>query len=220
MSLRNFLFIAAVLCALTLAHQADADESSTNTVDTPTNSAAAPASSPTFSVSLRPGETIGDYQVMRAFLTAGTNEIAFTIPNGFRMDASNPDRIVLTDGSSAIFITIRLSGPPYPDAASQVDFFRGRALSRFPGAKIASQSSEIAANHSGPAFDLEWLSSSGSPQAARIAFIPCAAGVLEFSVLTQKANFKDADTYLSSLMVSVRTNEAGKIVIRPEPGYS
>ncbi len=216
MSRHNRLFTAFLLGAFLFVTRVLADE--------------APGASPApvattnrtaFNATLRGGETIGDHQVNRAFLTIGTNEIAFTVPAGFYMDASNPQKIVLTDSTSDYFITVRVSGSANAEAGSaQVDYFRGTALNRFPQAKITSQTSEFAANHSGPSFDMEWLTSNGGGQSVRIAFIPCAAGVLEFSILTRSANFKTARTYLSVLMSSVRNNETGKLVITPEPDYS
>jgi hypothetical protein len=216
MSRHNTLCAAFLLSTLALATRASAEE-------TP---AASPAPAATtnhtaFNATVRGGETVGDSQVHRTFLTIGTNEIAFTIPSGFFMDASNPQKILLTDPDSNYFITVRVLGQAGIEAgAAQVDYFRGMALNRFPQAKITSQSSQFAANHSGPSFDLQWLTANGGAQSARIAFVPCAAGVLEFSILTRTANFKAAQTYLTVLMTSVLSNETGKIVIIPQPGYS
>lgn len=216
MSRRNRLIAAFLLGAFVFATRVLADETSGDASPAPV-----PATNHTaFNASVRGGETIGDHQVHRAFLTIGTNQIAFTVPTGFFMDASN-QKIVLTDSSSDYFITVRVLGSPTAEAgAAQLDYYRGAALNRFPQAKITSQSSEFAANHSGPSFDMQWLTSNGGAQSVRIVFVPCAAGVLEFSILTRSANFKTAKTYLSVLMSSVRSNETGKLVITPEPDYS
>jgi hypothetical protein len=213
MSHRNHLFAALLLGALLVAVRASAGEPLSD-------STAAATNQPALSVSLRGGETVRGHQVERAYLSVGTNEIVFIVPTSFRMDASDPQKILLTDNTGGCFITVRISGAPHPDAAAQSDFFKAEALSRFPGAKISSQSSEFAANHSGPAFNLEWDGSSGSEQSVRIVFVPCAAGILEFSVLARTVDFKDAQTYLSLLINSVRSNETGKIVIIPEPDFS
>jgi hypothetical protein len=213
MSHRNPFFAALALGALLFATRLPASEPPSNSTTPATNR-------PVFSASLRAGETVGDRQIQRAFLTIGTNELAFVIPAGFRMDASNPEKIVLTDNGGTYFLTVRVSTQPYPDAASAPDFFKARALNRFPAAKISSESSEFAANHSGPAFNLDWLSPNGVAQSARIAFVFSPAGILEFSVLSRTSDFKDAQTYLSLLMVSVRSNETGKLVIIPDPDFT
>lgn len=214
MSRHNHFLAALSLSVLALAVPAYADEAPAPSPVATTNPP------PAFNATVRGGETVGDHQVHRAFLTIGTNQIAFTIPGGFYMDASNPQKIILTDANSDYFISVRVITGQAPDTAQPEDYFRGTALSRFPQAKITSQTSQFAANHSGPSFDMEWLTSSGGAQSARIAFIPCKAGVLEFSILTRSINFKTAQTYLSVLMSSVRNNETGKLVITPQPDYS
>jgi hypothetical protein len=170
--------------------------------------------------SLRPGETVGDHQIRRAFLSVGTNEIVFIVPTSFRIDATDPQHIELTDRTDSYFITVRVTPTPPVEGDEQSVYFRGLALNRFPGAKISSESSEFAGIHSGPAFNLDWSGASGGTQSARIVFIPTAAGVLEFCVLTRADHFKDAQLYLTILLGSVSTNEAGKIVIRPRPNFS
>jgi len=215
MSRHNTLFAAFLLGTAILATAAFADE--------PSAASSAPAATTNytaFNATVRGGETIGDYQIHRAFLTLGTNQIVFTIPTGFFMDASNPGKIVLTDPDSNYFITVRVLGRPTTEAGAEADYYRGTALNRFPQAKITSQTSQFAANHSGPCFDMQWLTANGGAQSARIAFVPCAAGVLEFSILTRTPNFKTAQTYLTVLMTSVLSNETGKIVIIPQPPYS
>lgn len=175
---------------------------------------------PAFNASLRAGETVGAHQVQRAFLTVGTNQIAFIVPTGFFMDASNPQKIVLSDDAGEYFITVRVTNPQIPSEGSPDDFFKAIVLNRFAGAKISDQFSARIANHAGTAFDLQWMSPKGGQQSTRIAFVPTAAGVLEFSILSRVVNFKDAQGYLSGLMSSVRSNETGKLVIDPLPDFS
>ena len=211
MSSRNYFFRALILGGLLFASRAFADETPQETPTPATNR-------PAFNASVRGGETVGDQQIQRAFLTIGATQIAFIIPTGFFMDASDTQKIVLADSSGHCFITVRVH--PKSEVNSDADFFKAQALSRFPGAKISSESSESAVNHFGPAFNLEWAGPNGGPESVRIAFIPCAAGVLEFSVLTPSANFKDAQLYLTVLLSSLRTNESGKLVIVPVPTTS
>jgi hypothetical protein len=213
MSRRNYFFPALVLGTLLFASRAEADETLPG--------ASAPATNrPAFNASLRGGETIGERQVQRAFLTLGNTQIAFVIPTDFSMDASDSQKIVLSDNAGRYFITLRIHPSSGMPADSSPDSFKIQALSRFPGAKISSESSENAASHSGPAFNLDWLSPNGGRESARIAFIPCPGGILEFSVLSRSASFKDAQLYLTVLLSSVRTNESGKLVIVPLPGVS
>ena len=195
-----------MLGGLLFASRGLADEAPQETVTPATNR-------PAFNASVRGGEQNGDHQVQRAFLNIGAAKLAFIIPTDFFMDASDPQKIVLSDSGGNCFITVRTH--PTSEANANSDFFKAEALTRFPGAKISSESSESAGNHSGPAFNLQWSGPSGETQSARIAFIPFGAGVLEFSVLTRSAKFKDAQLYLTVLLSSLRTNESGKLVIVP-----
>jgi hypothetical protein len=149
----------------------------------------------------------------------GTNLIAFIVPTGFRMDASGANKLVFSDDSGDFFITVRLTSTT-PPAGSEIDFFKNQALSHYPGARISNQFAAYAAGHSGQTFDLAWMNSNGGAQSARIAFVSSPAGTLEFSVLTRTVNFGDAQRYLTVLMSSVRSNETGKLIIKPLPDYS
>ncbi len=209
MSHHNRIFTAAALAVLLLTLRASADEPSLESSATATNK-------PGLKATLRGGETIGKHQVQRAFLDSGTNKIVFIVPGGFWVDASSPQKIVLTATDKNCFITVRV----LPGAGSDPSFFRQQVLSLYPGAKITQEATEFVANHSGLAFNLEWLNPNGVAQSARISFIPTAAGVLEFSVLTRSADFKDARMHFESLLSSVQTNEGGKIVIVPLPDFS
>jgi hypothetical protein len=210
MSHRNARLIAAWMlgAALFVTHETFAEEGASAT------------NRPAFGASLRGGETVGDHQVQRVFLDVGTNQFAFIVPTGFRMDASDPQKIVLSDNAGTCFLTVRISSLRIPPAPSPDKFFQTEALSRFPGARITAEASDFAAGHSGDALDLEWTGTGGTKESARVAFIPCAAGVLEFSALARTVNFKDAQMYLTVLMTSVRSNETGKLVITPLPDFS
>jgi hypothetical protein len=203
-----------MICGLGLAVRASAGEPAVP------ESSTAKTNKPAYNTSLRAGETVGIHQIQRAFLTVGTNEIAFIIPGEYRLDASNPERILLTDNVNGGFITVRIGSRPEGETGAEAGFYKAQALSRFPGAKIIEESMDMVANHSGPAFNLFWLNSEGVAQSARIDFIPTAAGVLELSVMSQSAHFKDARNSFEILQGSIQNNESGKLVITPLPDFS
>jgi hypothetical protein len=160
-------------------------------------------------------------QVQRAYVTSGTNQIAFTVPEGFRADASDPQTIVLSDVNYTCFITFRFAGSmPAGATELQADSYRNTALSRFPGAKISDEFSECAANHNGPAFDLQWTNSGGTEQSARVVFLPSTAGVIEFTLLASAKNFPDGRNIFKTLLASLRNNEGGKLIITRLSGQS
>jgi hypothetical protein len=211
MSHHKHILAVSTAAALLLTLRASADEAAPGVPAPSTNK-------PAFKASLRAGETIGMHQMQRAFLNIGTNQIAFIVPTGFQMDATNPQKIVLTEPAHGYYITVRVSNAA--EVGSDSSAFKADALSRFPGAKITQESADFAANHSGSAFNLEWMNPNGVAQSARISFIPSAAGILEFSVVARSADFKDARNYFDILLGSVQNNESGKLVIVPLPDFS
>ena len=211
MSRRKQIFAAGTFAILLLTRRASADEPSLE-------SPAAATNRPAFKASLRGGETIGTHQVERAFLNIGTNQIAFIVPVGFQMDATDPQKIVLTQPAKGYFITVRVSSAA--ETGLETSHCRSEALNLYPGAKITQESIDFVANHSGPAFNLEWLNTGGAAQSAHINFIPSAAGLLQFSVMARSADFNDARNYFQILLASIRNNESGKLVIVPLPDFS
>ncbi len=173
----------------------------------------------TFRAAVRNEEFIGntnERQVQRVYVYYGTNQFAFTVPEGFRADASNPQKIVLSDINYTFFLTIRFNDRSSGQANSvQVATCRSLALNRFPGATIVKETSEYANSRSGPGFDLQWKNSAGTEQSARIAFVPSAVGVIEFNLLTRSNKFTDGRSYFAVLLASFRSNEGGKLRITP-----
>src|ERR1017187_8618256 len=59
---------------------------------------------PALQVALRNEEFLGtsnDRQVRRVYLTLGTNQFALTVPEGYRVDASDPQKMVFSDAHDA-----------------------------------------------------------------------------------------------------------------------
>ncbi len=168
------------------------------------------------SASLQNGELIGSEPVRRAFVQFGTNEFAFVMPPEFRLDASNPEKLVLVKSDYTCFINLRImrmgtasSAPPKPET------LRGPLLSRYPSARILEEFNQSAANQTGPAFDLQFRSAAGMLQSARIAYIPCAAGLIEFTLVANADQFVNGQYAFSSLLLTFCTNEGGKLEIVP-----
>ena len=166
----------------------------------------------------RPNERL----VARAYLTAGTNQFGFLVPDGFRTDPNNTalDTISLISSEYNCWLTLRIEGPA-PSEGKDLDpqFYRDQLLSRYPGAKILEEFSLTAAGRSGPAFDLQKMSG-GVLQSMRVAFIPSAAGVLEFSLLASPDNFPKYESSFNSLLLNFRASVNGKVEFPTSPDKS
>ena len=186
-----------------------------------------PAAGPTssaFQVALKNEEVTagsGMRQVQRLYLTLGTNRFTCIVPTGFRVDASNPQRIVLSDPTYTYFISIRLTGRmPTGAKELQADSCRDLALGRFAGSKIMSESSESVGYLRGASFDLQWKNSAGTDQSARLVFVSTPVGIMEFSLLACSNKFGDGTILFGSLLSSFRGNESGTLELLEIPDKS
>jgi hypothetical protein len=172
------------------------------------------------SVSVKNEAVAGTNTVRRVYVTSGASQFAFCLPDGFRLNAY-PEKILLTRVQDNCFLTFRLLTPVSASLKeSETAIYRRLALSQFPGATISGELAGRVANHAGPAFDLTWRNSGGGTQAARIAYIPVAAGVLEISLVTTPDKFGGDQYYYNLMLASMVTNESGKLEPAAPPGNS
>ena len=209
MSLRKPIRLAAAGLLLVVA--------SAGTVAAQNDSEGNAALSPErLSAQLKHEELSGSQVVQRAYIACGTNRFAFVVPPGYRLDGSNPDKIVLSNADCSSYITFQVDGQPGPSIEElQSERCREWVLARYADARILVDFSQSAANHTGPAFDLEWTNSARVVQYARVAYIPSPAGVLEFSLIATAGKFREGQYFLNSVMLTFRSNEGGKLEIVP-----
>ncbi|MBC8095073.1 MAG: hypothetical protein H7Y43_04605 [Akkermansiaceae bacterium] len=174
---------------------------------------------PAIKSELRPGETVGDHQIQRAYVRFGTNLFVFVVPDGFTLNAADPEKIILSNPEGDCFITLRLARQTVQDPAADLKFCRETALQRFPGAELSTEFEEFALNRSGPAFDLKWRIG-GAEQLARIIFISSPAGLLEFSLVTTPKKFSTGRRILVSVMAGLQSGPESTIVTTPALGCS
>ncbi len=181
-------------------------------------SAPSPASPPPLQVSIV-NESPTSQAILHAYVTAGTNKLNFLLPTGFRMDAntSTPDMISLVNGDCNCWLTFCIA-VPLPSNTKGLESGRCRALllNRHSDVKILEEFSVVAAGQHGPAFDLQWENSSGLVQRARSAFIPSAAGVLEFELLTNPDNFPKFQNTFDAFLLNFRTGVDDNIESAPQ----
>jgi hypothetical protein len=151
----------------------------------------------------------GSLPARRAFVTAGTNRFAFSVPEGFRLDSSSQDLVSLISGDYHSVLTFRIAAPAAlasqePPAA----VWRQAVLEQHPGATILRQFTLTAANRTGPAFDAAWSAPGGLQRNQRVAFIPALAGTLEFSLVCTTDAFLKAQYDLNFVLLTFRASDA------------
>jgi len=149
------------------------------------------------------GEFIGDEQIRRIYLSAGTNQFGFIIPTGLRVDLSRADRITLTASDMGYFVTMRIiSGHP-------TQGWRQQLLAKYPGATVDDESSTEVAGRHGPLFNLRWKPEGGVDRAVTVAFVPSAAGVLEFALVADQHKASDAQASFAGMLQRLQSGTKG-----------
>jgi hypothetical protein len=183
-------------------------------------SAAEPAwscasNAPPLQVDLRHEGGPGLAAANRVYVTAGTNKFAFQLPEGFRLETADPQKITLVSADYNSLLTWRILGPvPSGNPGLSSASCRELLMERHPGGKIMEEFTLASLGRRGPAFDFRWSAKGGGPRDERIVFIPALAGVLEFSLVSSPERFKAAQSELGLLLLSFRASDAkGKLVV-------
>ena len=153
--------------------------------------------------------------VNRAFVTCGTNKFTFLMPDGFRLDISQPRKLTLVSADLSCLLTWRVLGPMPPEGTPlNHALYRNVLLSQHPGGKILEEFSLAALGRFGPAFDLRWGASGGLARRERIMFIESLAGVVEFSLVSSLEKFEAGKQEFDAWRLSFRASDAnGKLVV-------
>jgi hypothetical protein len=175
---------------------------------------------PAITAQLQPEVVPGFPPITRVIASVGTNKFAFLAPRSFRVDASNPQKIILTSTNEITFITVSVLHPAPKETSTEKkvsfrDTCRELLLAEHPGGKILSEFTRSADGRSGPAFDLQCPVPAGGVQSARVAFIPTPVGVLEFELITRPDLFRSAGYKLNNVILSFRVSKNGKLKIVP-----
>jgi hypothetical protein len=162
---------------------------------------------------VRTDHEAGSLPARRAFVTAGTNRFAFSVPAGFRIESSNGDSVSLVSTDYHSVLTFRIAAPGAPPGREPpAEVWRQTVLERHPGAAILRQFTLTAANRTGPAFDAAWGAPGGLQRYERVGFIPALAGTLEFSLVCAPDTFQKAQSDLNFVLLTFRASDAqGKL---------
>jgi hypothetical protein len=151
-------------------------------------------------------------EITRGILVAKESQFSFVLPAGFRrqIDAAEK-KISLTSTSYTCAITAKIFETATDGQAElNPDTLRARLLGQYKDAKILDEFSASIESRSGPAFELEWVSEMGQRMTTRAAFVPYAAGHVEFSVQAPTSEIRQYDHSLNQLLLSIRTSPVGK----------
>ena len=164
----------------------------------------------TFGARVESGEFIGAEQLRRLYISAGSNQIGFLVPSGMRVDLSRADRVTLTEPDLSYFLTLRINAN-VPAGSEADDMLRNRALRDYPGAMLTDEGNTEAAGRRGHLFTLRWRPAEGVDRAVTVAYIPNAAGLLEFSVVAEQRKSSEAQNALIGLLQRLQSSTGDRL---------
>lgn len=144
-----------------------------------------------------------------AYVTLGTNKFGFVMPDGFRLQSEDRQKVTLVSADLNCLLTFRLlESVSAGDTDLDPAHYRQLLLDGHPGGKIIDEFSLAAVSRRGPAFDLHWNAAGTVRRRERVLFIPSATGVLEFSLVSSLEKFEAGRQAFSAFLLTFRTAEA------------
>ncbi len=142
-----------------------------------------------------------DPPLFRAYVTAESGKFAFIIPSGYRTRGGSSSNIKLCnlEGNCQITFTVLDPTPRGPDPLNP-DTYRDVVQALHPKGKIIEQLCPGVAGREGVGFDIQWETTNKFAQCTRVAFIPTATGLLEFTATSSPQNFSNVRYQLNEVM--------------------
>lgn len=166
---------------------------------------------PAMAVDIRRGVAGSDMPYRYAFISVGKEKYTFLVPEGYRVDTSDPLKVKLASPDYSSLITLGLSSRS-TGATTKMDAetLQAHVLAHHPNATIKSGQTVCVNGETAPALDYIWKTESGITRAARTAFISTSSGLLEFTINTSPDQFEPGLAQLNLIALTFRTGSNGK----------
>jgi hypothetical protein len=163
-------------------------------------------------VAFEPGESFGGRQIIRERIRCGTNEFLFVVPEDMRSETRQDNTVVLTSLDATFYMTLRITGP----LPAETDEDQARlewVAGHFPNSTNIEKFAASVGGKPGQGMQLRYASPGGGNRLARILWVPCNAGILEFILNADAEKAKTAQQLFDTVLLTFRSNEQGKIEI-------
>ncbi len=153
----------------------------------------------------------------RAYVRAGTNNFAFVVPPGLKLETWTDGRVALVTRDYGRQIVFRLVAPAMPDGSElNPDTCCQWIMAEHPEAQILKRFSAFADSRAGPAYEVGLTGTAGAARRGEITFIPSRVGILELSLVCNPEDFEAARRQLHTVMLTFRASDArGQLHISP-----
>ena len=151
-----------------------------------------------------------------AYVNFGTNKFGFVMPEGFRLETENWERVTLVNADLSCLLTFRVI-ESFPPGTTELDAdgCRRLVLDSHAGCKILQEFTLAGASQRGPAFDVQWNAARGVPRRERLLFVATNAGVLEFSLVGSPERFEQGHPAFNFLLTTFRTPQQNGRLVMP-----
>jgi hypothetical protein len=166
---------------------------------------------PALAVDVRRGVAGSDMPYRYAFISVGKEKYTFLVPEGYRVDTSDPLKVKLASPDFSSLITLGFSSTcGSADAKMDAEALEAHVLAQHPTATIKDRRTVCANSQTAPALDYIWKTESGITRAARTAFFSTTSGLMEFTISTSPDQFEAGLSQLNLIALTFRTGSNGK----------
>jgi hypothetical protein len=167
-----------------------------------------------FELSVRRGEFVGHEQVVRQFITLGTNQFMFVMPPKVKSDSATPGSLVWSGPEGGYRIEFHIFAPvPQGDASRWEQELKRNTLENHPRARDIDELNTTVAGRSAQGLLFRESLPGFGDRLFRLFWVPCAAGILEFTLNASADQSTVGVQTLDSLLISMRSNEQGNLEI-------
>lgn len=160
---------------------------------------------------LRPGEWVGDEQIVRESLQSGTNEFQFVVPSGFLNRASTGNGVTLARWELHCVVSIRILEGLEPSLLSTT--LRERISREFaPAGKLEDYNVSVA-SRPGTGYQCWQETPNAARRLVRVIWVPFKAGLLEFTLNVDSSNVRAGEAALDMILLTFCSNEEGPIQV-------
>lgn len=189
--------LALTALAGTVQIHAGEESSSENSELTITNQ-------PTFSAEVRDVGGRGFRTSRCVYVNMGVARFSFRVPEGSRASTATEDRINVIKNDYSCVVSLRAATGEC--ATQNPQRLKEALLGRFPDMRLTGERSIMAADNTGPAFDFIH-ESDGLKRKTRVAFVPSAAGILEFKMTTAPDTFEANQDIFNEIVNTFRASK-------------
>lgn len=166
---------------------------------------------PAMSVDVRRGVAGSDLPYRYAFISLGGEKYTFLVPEGYRVDTSDPLKVKLASADFSCLIILGLSPNPISSGGKvDAETLQAYILAKHPNAIIKSSQTICANGQTTPALEYNWKSDSEIARTSRTGFISTTSGLMEFSVTTSPEQFEAGLSQFNLVALTFRTGANGK----------